>query len=435
MQTEPIGTLPAPSSQRWPEALRDQPRPPEPFPLRLFLLGVLPGIIGAALLLAMTIYLEQRANRQIVYLTTEGRLAAVRADGTRPRTLFDGLNVRIAGSAHWSPDGRHFAAIAMQNGRAKLLVAQLSDAAPALIDAGDADDLIMPGQPWSGDGAYLALLRRTPDNRTELFFADVAQARVLTATQRIESSMAIDWQPGANAVLVTTRTDVATPTLQLVGADGAARPLAPQDQKVGHGDAAWSPDGRQIAYVASPDTHMASPDTTEFAGSLWIAQADGSGAREVVADGVNLAPVWAPRGDLLFFTRLLTETREFALYRVQLDGQQLTKIGPSTPAWGMTGADRSALLSWSPDRSQLFFQGAEQQRLAVYSALYDGSNPRVVYATSDSAPALLTARWMPSSRAVLSADASRDMRISWVNQEAERPPKTLPRGIMPALQP
>jgi len=428
MQTEPVGALPSPGSQPWPEALRDQPRLPDPFPRRLFLLALLPGILGALLLIAAVIYLEQRASRQIVYATPEGRFAAVRADGSRVRSLFDSTSARLIGSPLWSPDGRRFAAIARQNGTTGLLVAQPADASPTLIDIGDTRDVTLPSQPWSDDGAYLVLLRRTPENQTEIIFADMGQARALTSTHQIDSIAAIDWQPGAHAVLVTTRTNALTPTLQIVGTDGTLRPFAPQDQQVTHGDGAWSPDGRQIAYVAGGDP-------TEIAGGLWVAQADGGGARPVVQDGLNFAPVWAPRGDLLFFTRLLTETGEFALYRVQPDGQQLAKVGPSTGAWRLPSVDRSALLNWSPDGSQLFYQGVDQQRLSVYSALYDGSNPRAVHTESGSAPELLTTRWMPNSRAVLIAEASGDMRIFWVNQEAERSPKTLPRGRLPALQP
>jgi Tol biopolymer transport system component len=428
MQTEPAGALPLPGAQPWPEALRDQPRPPDPFPRGLFLLAMLPGIIGALLLIAAAIYLEQRANRQILYATPQGRLAVVRADGAQPRSLFDGVTARITGSARWSPDGRRFAAIATANGMAKLLVAQPADAAPTLIDVGDTRDVTLPSRPWSDDGAYLTLLRRTPENQTEIFFADMGQARALTTTQQIELGAAIDWQPGAHAMLVTTRTDAITPTLQIVNADGTLRPFAPQDQQVTHGDGAWSPDAQQIAYVAGRDP-------TEIAGGLWVAQADGGGARMIVRDGLNFAPVWAPRGDLLFFTRLLTETGEFALYRVQPDGQELARVGPSISAWRLPGADRSALLSWSPDGSQLFYQGIDRQQLSVYSALYDGSNPRAVHTEIGSAPTHLMVRWMPNSRAVLIADASGDMQISWVNQEAERPPKTLLSGRLPVLQP
>lgn len=415
------------AARRWPEALRDQPRPPDPFPMRLFFLGLLPGLIGAMLLIVGAVYLEQRANRQILYLTPQSGLAVVRADGTRNRAITLGESgARFTGPAQWSPDGSRFAALITQDGATKVLIVRQEDDTPSVIDSSISDELQLPAAPWSDDGAYLALTRDTRQGQGELLIADVQQGRAITVALSLDATVPVSWRPQSRELLATSRTEGVTRTLHIVGVDGQPRLLTPQDQQASHADGAWSPDGQQIAYVAGSAR-------ADVGGGIWVANADGNGARAVVSDGVNFAPVWAPRGDLLFFTRLLTETGALELYRVRPDGSDLAPVGPSTPAWRIAGADRSALLSWSPDGSQLLFQGSGQQGLAVYTGLYDGSNPQPRFAVAESNAEALVARWMPTSRALLIASPSSGMLVRWVDED--RANRSLPRGSFPAIQP
>ena len=54
-------------------------------------------------------------------------------------------------------------------------------------------------------------------------------------------------------------------------------------------EARWSPDGKRIAYVAD--------------GQLWMAQADGSGARKLTSlNGGATGPIWSPNGQMIAFT-------------------------------------------------------------------------------------------------------------------------------------
>ena len=64
----------------WPEALRDEPHA-NPFPWRVLLRWLLPGMAGAMLLLGLLWPLRNQAARPIVFFTAQGRLAQVRADG------------------------------------------------------------------------------------------------------------------------------------------------------------------------------------------------------------------------------------------------------------------------------------------------------------------------------------------------------------------
>jgi dipeptidyl aminopeptidase/acylaminoacyl peptidase len=76
-------------------------------------------------------------------------------------------------------------------------------------------------------------------------------------------------------------------------------------------DPAWSPDGRRIVYVRAEDASFVPPvgegiDWTEKyrTRSLWIANADGSGAREIASAGRGIAdPRFSPDGRSIVFVR------------------------------------------------------------------------------------------------------------------------------------
>lgn len=431
-QTQPLETPVLPSTaQFWPEAAREQPRLPDPFPHRMFLTWLVPGLVGTIILIAIAIYLEQRANRQIIYQTQDGSLASVRADGADKQTLhFTDLEDAIFGKPYWAPDSNRFAVIVYQRKtpQSQVLVAQPGNTTPTLITIDEPNIMFFAGDPWSADSAYLSLLSTRPDHTVSLLIADVQQARVVPVGIELALQASIDWRQQTNELLVTALTEGITPTLHIVGIDGQLRPIPLPDQQVSHFDGAWSPDGQQIAYVASTNLY-------ESASSIWVANSDGSNARQIVQDGQNFAPVWAPHGDLLFFTRFLMETEEYELYRVRPDGQELTRIGGSTPAWQILGVDRSAILDWSPDSSQLFFQdfAPKEERLTIYQALYDGSNAQAVYTETGRNHTFDVIRWAPTSHALLIDSQSRGMFMLWIDEERRN--KQFPDGSFPSLQP
>src|SRR6476661_2431497 len=76
-----------------------------------------------------------------------------------------------------------------------------------------------------------------------------------------------------------------TTYVQTLGA-GSARAFP--DDTTHAAEARWSPDGRRVAYTAG--------------GQLWIANADGSGRRQLTTlNGGASGPVWSATGDRLAF--------------------------------------------------------------------------------------------------------------------------------------
>jgi Tol biopolymer transport system component len=124
--------------------------------------------------------------------------------------------------------------------------------------------------------------------------------------------------------------------------------LVPAQYHLGHSYPAWSPDGKRIAFCQS---HCSM--NMNFTSNLWVAHADGSGARQITRLQLNQAaayPTWSPDGKRIA-AQVITSRRQVLnpldiaagnvvsdIYSIAADGtdpRQLTNDGRSAePAWG-----------------------------------------------------------------------------------------------------
>ena len=77
--------------------------------------------------------------------------------------------------------------------------------------------------------------------------------------------------------------------------------------------AAFSPDGRRIAFVSD----------RSGADNLWVMDADGQHARQITSsedDTALVSPAWTPSGDAVFFSRYRADLQSYELWRYSLDG-------------------------------------------------------------------------------------------------------------------
>jgi hypothetical protein len=150
------------------------------------------------------------------------------------------------------------------------------------------------------------------------------------------------------------------------------------------GQPAWSPDGKQVAYVAERDSNW----------DIWIAPALGDAgmnrqfARRLTDDpALDWAPAWSPDGSRLAFVSNRGGTHQ--VYIVQADG---------TGVEALTGLSQGAEgPSWSPDGFWLAFlaytgdgRGVDAREIYVMRA--DGRYPvRLTYNSYDDADVAWTA--------------------------------------------
>jgi DNA-binding beta-propeller fold protein YncE len=105
----------------------------------------------------------------------------------------------------------------------------------------------------------------------------------------------------------------------------------------------WSPDGRSLAFVVSEggtglgnQADLASPPTY----SIWVVDADGTGARrvdEIASNDGPSSPAWSPDGTRLAFSAGSSASSD-AVYVLELGSGHIERIAAGTrPAWSPDG--------------------------------------------------------------------------------------------------
>src|SRR5262249_5168211 len=124
--------------------------------------------------------------------------------------------------------------------------------------------------------------------------------------------------------------------------------------------AAWSPDGKEIAFVSSRWNQPA----------IYVMDARGevAGLRRVTANGGGALPTWSPDRQFLLFTATRGESfysRE--IYRVPAAGGNATRITPDDGA-------RNNLMAFSPDGGRVAYISDRSGYLNIWTMKPDGSD-------------------------------------------------------------
>jgi TolB protein len=118
--------------------------------------------------------------------------------------------------------------------------------------------------------------------------------------------------------------------LVVVGSDGRNERIVRTPRGYDVESFSWSPEGRQLVLAASP------PE--DYRLTLFVANADGSGVRELRRTPDHLAlPVWSPRGDKIAWDNHDDGYHE--IWVMNADGSDARKLRPdfSDPVWSPDG--------------------------------------------------------------------------------------------------
>ncbi|HEX2253467.1 MAG TPA: S41 family peptidase [Thermoanaerobaculia bacterium] len=137
--------------------------------------------------------------------------------------------------------------------------------------------------------------------------------------------------PGGERAVVVARGDVFTVPVEHGSVRNLTRSSGAHDKW-----AAWSPDGRWIAYLSDADGEE----------EVWIVAQDGSGEPRQLTDGGTMfryAPVWSPDGERIAFS-----DKEGRLWVVRVADGSLTQVADDPQG-------RIGDYTWSPDGAHVAF--------------------------------------------------------------------------------
>jgi Tol biopolymer transport system component len=187
------------------------------------------------------------------------------------------------GELRWSPDGR------------TILFTAVSDVYVMNADGSGQRNLTHTPKggesdpSWSPEGQHIAFTRRAGppgELRIIVMNADGSAKHAVTptSTHTGDATITAAWSPDGRRIAFDDHY-----VIYVVNADGSGLRRLAQNATFG----SWSPDGRKLIFVRLPHPNHSGPATTAaVAGpALWVMNADGSGQRNLTRDGG--AATWA----------------------------------------------------------------------------------------------------------------------------------------------
>jgi dipeptidyl aminopeptidase/acylaminoacyl peptidase len=279
------------------------------------------------------------------------------------------------GGARWSPDGKRLAFLSSRSGTQQIyLIALVGGEASTLTSlSGGAENIV-----WSPDGARLAFTSQVyPDCKDDACNAKRVKEREDSKVKaRAYDGLLYrhwtEWRDGRRGHLLVVLAGGGVPKDLTEGGEYDVPPV----QREGPHPIAFSPDSKEIAFVAVTDPVEAASTN----GDIFAVAANGSTAapkRLTTGPGFDGAPSYSPDGRTLAFRsqpRPGIESDRWRLMRYDRATGATTEVAPAF--------DRSVdALAWSPDSSTLYSDAEDRTYVPIFSVAASGGTPRAL--TSD----------------------------------------------------
>lgn len=247
--------------------------------------------------------------------TKKFTIVSMNADGSKRTTLTTGEDMEVDPAL--SPDGKRivFISVKKDDQKSDVCVMNVDGTGRRTILKGEGDRFAM-SPVWSPDGRRIAYT--VPKDGVIVMDADGKNGKTLGG------GILADWSPDGKQILYTAFA-MGDSTIHVMDADGKnARKLVDGAAMPG----AYSPDGKRLVYMGSPDGPRVRP-------CIFTADVDGANARQLTSEekATDLFPRWSPDGRHIYFTRVTGLDRppgRAVIHVMDADGKNVKELTRST---------------------------------------------------------------------------------------------------------
>ena len=231
----------------------------------------------------------------------------------------------------------------------------------------------------SPDGKRMIFIK-VLEGHEQLFVADIDGRNERQITHDATDKEDPAWSPDGRQlayVLIGPKN-----SMHVMNVDGSSdRVVTPPTQSPIH--PAWSADGRSILYCTDDDLHPPQKNSAE----IYRLDLSTGEVATVISGGVNTYPVPSPDGTKIAFRKMLDTNSE--VFVATSDGSGVTNLtnNPTFEGWP----------AWSPDGKRIAFAGNRNGVYQVFVMNADGSDVRLVANTEGRATA---PKWSPDGKSI-----------------------------------
>lgn len=191
------------------------------------------------------------------------------------------------GQPAWSPDGTRVAFVSDRAGNREIYVMNANGSSKARLTNYPGTDT---GPAWASNGTQIAFTSdRSGRFEVYVMSPDGRDVRQITYNGAREFS----WSPDGRRIAYSSYEWY----LNIINPDGTGLVSLPETYRV-VGKPAWSPDGERIAFISHQES--------EYFGSVYIANSNGSGLRRLTSELDGYLFAWSPDSRSIVIERLFT---------------------------------------------------------------------------------------------------------------------------------